>query len=167
MPLFNRIKSQLQAVRNTQLVKNAEKIVADRVFADSHLQRNLAVRVAVRNPVYDLSLSLGQQRHPFSVGHAHWSRFREGVQKQLELAAIGPHLSVVHGLNTFAKLLKTFGTAEYALSAFPEGMHDELIIPVVENYDAPNLGMRYMQDPESFKAHQPSILKISIEQRDI
>ena len=125
--MIHHIENELYTARYTELVVDSEEVVAHGVLAYAELKRDLTVCMTIRQEVNNLSLSLGKGIWPAGADHSERRSLLQGAEHKSQLNAIGPNLSPVDDLNTFAEPAERFRPTEDPRSPRPKGVDYQIV----------------------------------------
>ena len=101
IPLVERIKNQLDAAGDAQLVKDPVQVVTDGMLRNLEPLGNFAVLHAVGHQADYIFLAARQQRGALGIVEVQWFNVGEGVDQMFEVFVARPDLPFVDRLYAF------------------------------------------------------------------
>jgi hypothetical protein len=116
---------KFNAVRDAQLLENAEQVVLDGMLAQTHPAPNLRVGQTFCEMLDDFLFSLGQH---IQSGGPRPNGAGKGLEGTAHFPAVGPDLSFVNRTHTFTKVRDRVLPAEDSTGPGSERLHDHLTL---------------------------------------
>jgi hypothetical protein len=94
-------QDEFYTARHAELLKNPEQVGFDSVFAESQLDRNLAIAHSIRDQGDDLLLARSKQAFAIEANGTERRHVSDKFQKMSYLRGIRPNLPALHDMDAF------------------------------------------------------------------
>jgi hypothetical protein len=126
--ILQAVEDQLDARRGAELVEYSKQIIAHCMFAEAHVAGDLAVGEAFGNQADYVFFALGKQVEAARVLQVQGFGVAEGVEQLAEVLAIGPDLTLMHGVDALRKSFERLVAENNAVRTAAEGVNHQVAI---------------------------------------
>src|SRR5208282_1107348 len=158
---------QLGATRNSQLVKNAEQIILDRVWAELESCSDFAIGHTPGHVLDDLAFAHGEEFDSLVIGSADHRRVGESLKSMIEIDATRPYLTFMNVPNALAEALDSLLLGKNSPCAGAKALQNILGFGGVQQDDAPDLGPERTHLPQHLGTVSGLVVQIVTDHNDV